>query len=941
MFKIKFFVLTTFLLFVLTESYSQDFTSVWNTNLPGSPVDQIAIPTNPVFSYDYTVDWGDGMTDTGVTGNIIHTYANAGIYTVIITGTFPAIYFNGAGDRRKIIEITNWGNIEWESMENAFFGCENLNFDAIAAPDLSQTTSLKNMFRGCINFNGILNNWDVSSITDISGMFMDATIFNRPLDNWTTNSVTNMSDTFNDADDYNEPLDNWTTNSVTTMARMFNEARSFNQNINSWNTAQVNDMSEMFKDTPMNFPLNNWVVDNVTTMSGMFNDANFDQPIDSWNTSNVTDMSSMFQEGKFNQPLATFVTDNVITMFRMFHDNEFFDQPINNWNVSNVTNMAEMFGGSAPFDFTVFNHPLDLWDVSNVTDMERMFKDSDFFNQPIGGWQVQNVISMAGMFDGAKLFNQPLDGWTVTSVENMSTMFEQTPLFNQPLNSWTTSQVTNMAGMFDQAAMFNQVLDNWDTSSVTNMSFMFRSASTFNQDIGVWDISQVSNMIDMLSNSGISEGNYNAILIGWESQTVQMNVNLGATNLLYCDGRFARQDLIDNSGWTINDDIINCSFVLCTPIVSPVDGDILVPANFNLVWEPITVATGYRLTVTKDTGGVVTTVLDNEDVGNITIYDFPVDFAPGDIVTALVIPFNAEGPAENCETISFTIVAPWNNSPDAFKLTFDTSITGSGSTASNQLRLLRNTGAGPYDYAIDWGDGQYNNNVNNTIVHTYETPGSYQIAIIGEYPAHFYNNSSSDARKLVTIDQWGTGVWQSMRQAFAYCGNMTYNASDTPNLSEVEDMGLMFHRAENFNGNIENWVTTNVTNMSGVFSEAAVYDQPLNGWDVSNVTTMSQMFAGNNSGMVFNQPLDMWEVNNVTNMFFMFYNNTLFNQHLNSWDVDNVTTLGFMFGQTLAFNQPLDMWDVNNVTDFGAMFISAVAFNQNIENWAKVINSIF
>lgn len=184
---------------------SQEFTSVWNTAL-SSPDNQIIIPTNPALTYDYVVDWGDGNTDTGITGNATHTYAAPGIYEIRVSGSFPAIYFNNAGDTNKIIEITSWGNIQWQSMENAFYRCVNLNFDAISASDLSQVTSLRNMFRGATIFNGILNNWNVSSITDISGMFQNCEIFNRPLDSWTTNNIIDMSNTFNEARDFNQPL---------------------------------------------------------------------------------------------------------------------------------------------------------------------------------------------------------------------------------------------------------------------------------------------------------------------------------------------------------------------------------------------------------------------------------------------------------------------------------------------------------------------------------------------------------------------------------------------------------------------------------------------------------------------------------------------------------------------------------------------------------------
>ena len=146
--------ITLLFLFLSLTSFSQtEFSSLWNTSNTDtgtSAINEIEIPTNPAYTYNYNVDWGDGQTDTGVTGDITHTYATPNTYTITIDGTFPSIYFNDQGDKLKIIEILNWGNIQWQTMENAFYGCENLNFDAIGAPDLSQVTTLKNMFKNAL-----------------------------------------------------------------------------------------------------------------------------------------------------------------------------------------------------------------------------------------------------------------------------------------------------------------------------------------------------------------------------------------------------------------------------------------------------------------------------------------------------------------------------------------------------------------------------------------------------------------------------------------------------------------------------------------------------------------------------------------------------------------------------------------------------------------------
>ena len=42
----------------------------------------------------YDVDWGDGISDTGLVDTQTHTYASAGTYDVAVTATTGRIYFN-------------------------------------------------------------------------------------------------------------------------------------------------------------------------------------------------------------------------------------------------------------------------------------------------------------------------------------------------------------------------------------------------------------------------------------------------------------------------------------------------------------------------------------------------------------------------------------------------------------------------------------------------------------------------------------------------------------------------------------------------------------------------------------------------------------------------------------------------------------------------------
>jgi len=110
-------------------------------------------------------------------------------------------------------------------------------------------------------------------------------------------------------------------------------------------------------------------------------------------------------------------------------------------------------------------------------------------------------------------------------------------------------------------------------------------------------------------------------------------------------------------------------------------------------------------------------------------------------------------------------------------------------------------------------------------------------------------------------------------------------------------------------GEISNWDTSNVTDMSRMFYDASSFNQPLNKWNVSNVTDMESMFHWATS---FNQPLNDWNMSYVGNMSFMFCNASSFNQPLNDWNVEvgeNGPTAyddvyGMFYGAT-SFNQPL------------------------------------
>ena len=262
-------------------------------------------------------------------------------------------------------------------------------------------------------------------------------------------------------------------------------------------------------------------------------------------------------------------------------------------------------------------------------------------------------------------------------------------------------------------------------------------------------------------------------------------------------------------------------------------------------------------------------------------------------------------------------------------------------------------------YTIDWGDGTVEENVSGTQSHTYDSAGRHTVRI-SDGITGFRLDTTNDAYKLVSIDQWGTAQWTSMYAAFRGGYNMSYNATDAPDLSGVSDASHMFRDARSFNGDLSSWDVSSVTTMVDMFRGATAFNKPLSSWDVSSVTDMSRMFSEASSfngdisgwdvssvagmnGMFrgatsFNQPLNSWNTSSLTKIRAMFWGAHSFNQPLDSWNTSSVTDMRSVFTDAQSFNQPLDSWDVSSVTRMGDMFGGASAFEQNLGNWLIVLD---
>jgi|GEM_PF-610354 surface protein len=819
----RFYLVFIFILIALVgQAQQQPFVTTWEVESYLT----IVIPTVES-GYNYTVDFGDGTIVNNITGDAAHTYSTSGTYTVSISGDFPRIYFHRSNFSARIQTIEQWGDIAWTSMERAFADCSNLIINATDAPDLSQVTSLKEMFKDCWYLNGNINDWDVSNISTMESMFQDATRFNGSLNNWDVSNVTDMSNMFKEAHYFNRPIGSWNVSNVQNMGGMFYRAIAFNQPLENWDVSNVANMSEMFYNSPdlgssravFNQPLGNWNVSNVTNMSRMFMGSAFNKSLEAWDVSNVTNMSSMFYKSSFIQPLES-------------------------WDVSNVNDMSEMFRE------TNFNQPLEMWDVSNVTDMTKMFYSAKAFNQPLNNWNVSNVTYMADLFNRTVSFNQPLDIWDVSNVVHMAGMFDGAVVFNQPLQNWDVSGVLNMSGIFRTASSFNQPLDTWDVSNVNYMDDMFAGAKKFNQNLTAWTFNQNVYLSGFLRGCEMfSVSNYDSLLLRFIDLNLQ-NKNFGIVDLYYCN-QDARDTLVNEQGWsfTLDNYLNNCDSFPSEAFITRWK----VPNNYTL--NIPTVGQGYNYTIDFGDGTIESGVTGNisHTYSNAGAYRVNIsgDFPRIQFRNQNLIAVEQWGDIE------------WQTMEEAFlnctKMIMLATDAPDLSQVTNMSGMFNN--CGDFNQSINHWD------VSNVL------DMSYMFAI-NVSAANAYNQP---------LDNWDVSNVTNMKNMFAHARSFN-QPLNTWDVSNVSDMRSMFYHASIFNQPLDNWDVSSVVNMSTMFYEAEKFDQSLNNWDVSNVTDMTHMFM---AAQKFNQPLNNWDVSNVLNMGGMFYRATDFNQDLSEWSFND------------------------------------------------------
>lgn len=289
-------------------------------------------------SFDVDCDSDGTLEATNQKGIYICEYASPGKYRVSVSGGLKALNYRVSnGESNKIIDIKQWGSTEWSTMNDMFYGCENLGeISATDAPNLTKVRNMRGMFQGAKKFNGDLDHWDVSNVRYMDDMFWGAAEFNGKIGSWNISKIQTLESMFRDAKKFNQNINNWNTANITSLKEIFMNASAFNQPLGKWKTGKVKNMERAFQGTAFNQDINTWDVREVTTARSMFMDTPFNQNIKLWKPIKMQTMQSMFENNTaFNIDISMWKVSSVESFTSMFRGATSFDQNLGNWDVSN------------------------------------------------------------------------------------------------------------------------------------------------------------------------------------------------------------------------------------------------------------------------------------------------------------------------------------------------------------------------------------------------------------------------------------------------------------------------------------------------------------------------------------------------------------------------------------------------------------------------------
>jgi surface protein len=830
---------------------------------------------------------------------------------------------------------------------NQFANLNNLIFNVPIQdiPTITETTTFEKIFNNSL-FNSNINNWNTTNVTDMSGTFYNNSTFNQPLDNWNMINVEKTTNMFFNCVSFNQDISGWQTDSLTNMGGMFYNCQEFNQNVSNWNLSGVTSIDGVFNNC---YSFNNgypsdtsnkpliWNTTNVTIMSNVFyNAVAFNQDISGWNTANVTTMANMFNGAEsFNKPLERWNVNNVTNMSYMFYGSS-FNQDISGWNTGNVTTMDSMFRNNTAFNQWISYIPSKSktnWDTSKVLDMSSLFEGALFFNngqdtleldqdQSLNwilteGVKVSQVVTNTPSLSiiNAQPFTKIISGnFAYTFHNNNDATHEDItnnyiPFYNGGGNL-TYSLISFTTPLLDDPSFVRidisfSYSDNISGSSLDGLTFYKEgnSITKFYNDTGdritIIQFDGIPLSKKNINNEGYQFANLSYLDISvnvTDKPTILTNTLLDHT--FYNTPSFNSENI---KNWdTLFATTMKSMFEDSSSFNQPLRFNTKNVTNMNSMFKNAS-KFNQTLSYNQSISTSIWNVSNVTDMSEMFMNDVSFNNGQGQGGTTQSLNWKLNTNVDisfvriNTPTLTNQNADPL---PSIYTLKYDfydnSGVSGEF-ILNNYIPIILNGKSMLYDTTIT-PNGEIIGNKSATIELAYFPDNNNTGLSFYSYDnkiTNFYNNNNNNIPLKIT-QFGGTPLARNNGRGEGYqFANLVYfdfSSNDVPTIIPNTTLSYGFFNCSQFNSDISDWNTQEVTSMASLFQDDISFNHPLQQWNTSKVTNMDSMFKNAysfNKTIKYDPISNYWDVSGVTNMISIFENASSFNNGFPPFNYDN------------------------------------------------------
>jgi len=225
---------------------------------------------------------------------------------------------------------------------------------------------------------------------------------------------------------------------------------------------------------------------------------------------------------------------------------------IDQWGRVRLNSMFYAFYGCFNMEMEATDEPT----LASNTSYSNAFRNCTGMTKGLGNWNMDGCTSAFQLMRGCTNWNADISGWRFPNATSLSNILRQCSSLTSRIDQWTMPKCTNLSSVCYQAPLINFNFPmQWDTPNVTNFSSIGRSLGnevTF--DLSQCDFSKANNVTNMFLSTKLTTETYSNLLISLAAQTLVSGERFDAGTSQYnAAGETARNQVIANAGWTIND----------------------------------------------------------------------------------------------------------------------------------------------------------------------------------------------------------------------------------------------------------------------------------------------------------------------------------------------------------------------------------------------------